>query len=748
MWNKLKNLSKITLIRIGAGVVCFVLAVSLTLGFMLPSYAEWKSYYDAVIAEKEHQEYINSLKLEFLGITAELSEDMTYWDNDSAYPEAEDFVVKANFTEKGREFSRKLSAKDYTIEVPENFAKDGGTIRVTYVYEYGSIGKDEEGKPIYPDPATVTATADVAITLEEPDETVFKVVQEPTYSEGGTAENINGAQLPLPVLNDENYTYLEYASEGRVKFIHEDSGMVIRKSITDTISVDIGGVKKEFNNVNCHFYPELDGFSMKFVDDEFILMGEASKTITLGAINSTVATQSDFAFGEGNFVTGALTGYSVGAKDGAVVQCGAITANEIDFEAGSTMTVISSSNTITLKGNAKFYGTLIVKETNCNKNPTGIVGVVNDIVIDIARTSRVTIDGYYYALGVFASGVTDMTVKLPYDARAVDNHEKLENELCAYTVPKDGEAVRVFSVTNCKETTCRTNFSIKANTTNYQLVTAPTFTSTGLAHDAVEGDYTLPVLNDVDYIVSTENDTITYTHGYTGLKISFTIRGTALTLGSKVYTNVSIATINIDGLTVSYDEDTDTYTLDVAAGKTVALGGIKATSLVISGSGTLNNSGVIAANKLVIKSGVTVNNSSYIETYDMLTEAGSTLNVSCASDTIFVGRVGGAERTDAIAKLFGTVSLTDTTGQNKTAVWLNSGCSLELNADSRVTVHGYCFAIGKFSGGSDNGKLYLPEGAERKSDGYCIGENYLIKVDNTAQGNNYCNISTQTGQSD
>lgn len=746
MWNKLKNLSKTTLIRIIAGVVCLILAVSLTLGFMLPSYAEWKSYYDAIIAEKEHQEYINSLKLEFLGITAELSQEITYWDNDSAYPEAEDFVVKANFTEKGRDFSRKLATKDYTIEVPENFAKEGGTIRVTYVYQYDSIGKDEEGKPIYPDPASVTATADVAITLEEPDETVFKIVQEPTFTAGGVAENINGAQLQLPVLNNDNYTYLEYASEGRAKFIHEDSGMVIRKAITDSISINIGGINKEFNNINCHFYPELDGFSMKFVDDEFVLMGEAGKTINLGAINSTVATQSSFVFGEGNFVTGSITAYCVGAKEGAVVQCGTISTTDANFVAGSTVTVKSSSNAINLKGIAKFYGTLTVKEPNTNKVPSGIVGVANDVVIDLARTSRVTIDGYYFALGVF--GFTDMTVRLPYDARSVDTQYRLPNEIAAYTVPQDGQKVRIFSVTNSLATVCRVNFSIKANTTNYQLVTAPTFTTTGLARDSVEGDYTLPILNDVDYIVTTEGDTITYTHGYTGIHVSFTVKGATLKLGSKVYTNVSIATIDIDGLTVSYDEDSDTYTLNVAAGKVVTVSGINATSLVISGSGTLNNNGILAANNLVVKSGVTVNNTSYVETYNMLTEAGSTFNVSCASDTIFVGRVGGIESTTAIAKLFGTVSLTDTTGQTKTAIWLNSGCSLELSADSRVTVHGYCYAIGKFSGGSAGGKLYLPEGAERKNDGYCIGENYLIKVDNTLKGNNYCNISTLTTQAD
>ena len=73
-----KKPSKGFLIRLISGITLGVIAIVTTLSVMLPSYAKWKTYYDGVIADKKQKEYLNSLPLEFLSITAELNNDAKY----------------------------------------------------------------------------------------------------------------------------------------------------------------------------------------------------------------------------------------------------------------------------------------------------------------------------------------------------------------------------------------------------------------------------------------------------------------------------------------------------------------------------------------------------------------------------------------------------------------------------------------------------------------------------------------------
>ncbi len=81
--------------------IASIVVVSSVLGIMLPSYFSWKNYYDAIIGEREHQKYLQTLPLECTGLSAELSDSVTYYANGRARPRAEDFNVTAHFTEKG-----------------------------------------------------------------------------------------------------------------------------------------------------------------------------------------------------------------------------------------------------------------------------------------------------------------------------------------------------------------------------------------------------------------------------------------------------------------------------------------------------------------------------------------------------------------------------------------------------------------------------------------------------------------------
>ena len=145
------------------GVAC-TLAASITLGVMLPSYFSWKSYYDAAIAEREHQKYLQSLPFDCKGITATLNDNVTYYANGKADPTADDFTVIAHFTEKGTDFDEILLSDAFTVSAENGFAKNGGTVTVTYVYTPEAPETEEGDEPQIPE--SKEFTQEISCTLE------------------------------------------------------------------------------------------------------------------------------------------------------------------------------------------------------------------------------------------------------------------------------------------------------------------------------------------------------------------------------------------------------------------------------------------------------------------------------------------------------------------------------------------------------------------------------------------------------
>ncbi len=154
--NLFRNKLFVSLVAVGVAVIIITASV---LSIMLPSYISWKEYYEAVLAEREEQKRVQSLPLELLGISAELAENVTYYDNGKAAPVNGDFNVRAHFTEKGKEFDEILEPNAFEISVPENFRSKGGNVQISYTFT--PEAKEEET------PESVVKTAEVVCSLEK-----------------------------------------------------------------------------------------------------------------------------------------------------------------------------------------------------------------------------------------------------------------------------------------------------------------------------------------------------------------------------------------------------------------------------------------------------------------------------------------------------------------------------------------------------------------------------------------------------
>ena len=64
-------------INIALGAVAGIVVVTTAATVIGSSYSQYKSYYNDVQSQKEHQKYLDSLPLELLGITAELKDSVT-----------------------------------------------------------------------------------------------------------------------------------------------------------------------------------------------------------------------------------------------------------------------------------------------------------------------------------------------------------------------------------------------------------------------------------------------------------------------------------------------------------------------------------------------------------------------------------------------------------------------------------------------------------------------------------------------
>ena len=654
--------SKGFFIRLISGITLAIVAIVTTLSVMLPSHAEWKKYYDNVMAEKKQKEYLNSLPLKFLGISAELNQGVKYYDNESAYPEKVDFTVKANFTEKGKDFTKKLSSKEYTMTVPEDFAKNGGTIVFSYSYQPEDT-KNDKGETVTPDP--VEKTTELKVTLIEPDETVFKVIKEPTFTEAGYAENNKGVKKNLPAFNLNDYTFDNLASSKLVKITHNDSGLVIRKAITDEITV-YNSEKKSFfyNNIDCHYASDIENLKISFEDGTFVLGAKDGTNVSLGKI---LAEKSIVAIGSG--VVNIEEGFSVSkfiVNKGATVNIDStISVTDMLVQEGGTLNITASGDTVKVAddGVLEWYGTVNI--TSKTKGKATAICLWNNASIKVSSDSRVTVTDYEYALGKWVDNGTKE------DGTPVGRKGNLyipsTSAISGKYVKKD--EINLIDASTCTNFYSTWSINLIKVTEGYSVITKPTPTSEGLASDPKKGDYVLPKLNFTDYEVGIGGSTLTFVHDVTGVIIELPI--------------TENANLKIDGVAIDYASATG-YKFTVDEGKTAELtGNISGTSITISGKGTLSLTGSVTVTKL------------------LLVESGATFNATGVnSDTVNI--IG-----DAVARLYGTVVIKSVAG--KTGIKLEKATSaLYLSSTSRVSVSGGDFTIGHYN---SSAKVYYPAGA-------------------------------------
>ena len=746
--------SKGFFIRLISGITLGVIAIVATLSIMIPSKVGYDKYYKAAMEEKKQREYLNSLPLELKGITAELADTVKYYDNNTAEPVASDFVVRATFSEKGREYTKKLAARDYTISVPEDFAKKGGTITVSYVF----TPEKKDGETTDPEP--VTKTADVAISLVQPDETVFVVTKVPTFEEAGYAENNKGVKKNLPILNKTDYEYTFDAKTKAAKFKHIESELIITVYVSNEIILrDSIGKSYNYNNIDCHFATDIEGLKIAFKDGGFVLSSEGGKTITFGSFETDKVVFS----GSGLFeFVGNVKATTLTVKAGANVNVtGNVTIREeMLVESGATFNITAKTDTLYIEndGKLKLYGSMTLTDATGGH---AAIYLKNNSTLDISKDTRINVVNYTYAIGKFINN--DATgrkanIEMPSSAALVD------------------KSIVMGETTLIDASTCKnfyTNWSIvfnKKEAGKYSVVEEPTFTKTGLARSEGGDEIVLPVLNKNVYSyqqTAADGSEYKYNAGmtgkatftYLGLVIEKEITADTITFNWTDYNNVDIhwrvASLYKDKMTGAYVDGT--YVLTLLNGATIdipnlnSLNSATKTNVKITGDGTLNitretqpssfeyvavdnvsftHNGPLSAKSITVTGGkakatlnktfngsvivkageLTINEQLTVPANGTLEVAEkATLNVTASSGDVV--RLG-SDTEGVTADLFGTVNITYTGTTSKTGLWLGAGSVVNLGDESRVAIKGADFSVFVQNAAT----LYYPSGATLDKD--------------------------------
>ena len=203
-------MKKINLYRIRGLVLGILVAAWLIVAglVIIVSYVNYQSYYNNMLALKE------SLKGEdkngetvMTGISIRIADGVGFYDNGKAVADKTKFVVEGLYTIDDREYVEELGAGDYTLEVPEDFTENGGTVTAIFTYTVEVPVEEGENPPAEGEEGTQTegATreeqrefrASIDITLEEVKPVALSVRSNPyivAYAEGD-AFNKNGMRL-------------------------------------------------------------------------------------------------------------------------------------------------------------------------------------------------------------------------------------------------------------------------------------------------------------------------------------------------------------------------------------------------------------------------------------------------------------------------------------------------------------------------------------------------------------------------
>ena len=257
-----------TIIKLVAIIVALAIFLSSTITFMAESYKEYQEYYQAIMADKEYQKYVETLPLSFDGLSVSLNDGVTYYATGKARPKKDDLTVIAHFSEKGKDFDRILENSEYELIVPTDFADNGGSIIVKYLYQ------PEKAEDATEDPAPIIRSSELGIQLAPVVLTSVKLVGNPyrVYYSDDMSFDKSGIRLEAIFNSGE-----------RVTLDENDVTVSSTKLSTDTKSVSVsynhGGSEMKVDVpvkvVSAASYSEGDILEIKAESCDYLLDGQS-----------------------------------------------------------------------------------------------------------------------------------------------------------------------------------------------------------------------------------------------------------------------------------------------------------------------------------------------------------------------------------------------------------------------------------------------------------------------------------------
>lgn len=296
--------------KISLSLIKKVIIIAICVGFVLfsgisaaVSWFSYRDYYIEMLERKSVFDEANATPVTVMnGITIECAEGVEFFDNGKAAPTKSSFVVKGLYNVSGRDYEEELS--DFDIDIPEDFAENGGTVSVSYLHEETKIF--EEKKEIVTENGTETVTTpvekhfeklftasiDISLTAVKPDKLVI------------TGEPYTVCYLENSLFDKTGLTAIVAYNDGSVyENVKEDDISVVnnvplKTDVTQVeLSYSLGGVTvKGF--VPVKVMSEADYSDGGTVD--IYLNGEA--TVYEGAALSTTQADVVIKYGNGNIV--------------------------------------------------------------------------------------------------------------------------------------------------------------------------------------------------------------------------------------------------------------------------------------------------------------------------------------------------------------------------------------------------------------------------------------------------------------
>lgn len=240
--------------KITLSLIKRVLIIAICVGFVLfgiistaVSWSSYRDYYGEMLERKSVYDEANATPVTVMnGITIACADGVEFFDNGKAAPTKNSFSVKGLYNVSGRDYEEDIT--DYELDVPDDFAQNGGRVTATYLYEETKIFDEkrevvtENGTETVVTPVekhfkrTFTASIDISLTDVMPEKLV--VTSEPysvcyrenslfdktgmtavvAYNDGSVFDDVDTDDITVenntPLKTSDTEVVLSYSLEG------------------------------------------------------------------------------------------------------------------------------------------------------------------------------------------------------------------------------------------------------------------------------------------------------------------------------------------------------------------------------------------------------------------------------------------------------------------------------------------------------------------------------------------------------